>query len=264
MHRAELMANLDNALQSADQALKNKASGQFDLFSMDTTVPATPDAELIRCLPWSDKVRLNGEKETLGLYLSGHPIEQYADELKDIVSDKISNLQIGKNAVTIAGLVLSVRTMNTRRGSKMAVVTWDDRSARLEITVFSDVFQKYQELLQKDRMLVVKGEVSEDDFTGSLRMNAECIYDIDKAREQFAKRVLLEVSAEHLQQGLAGQLGDVLSPFCHGQCPVNVRYHGRGASASLKLGKQWSVSPSEDLLLRLRDMFGKQSVKVLY
>jgi len=264
MHRAELMANLDPALQSAEQALKNKASGQFDLFAAESNEQAVVNAEVIHCLPWSDKVRLNGEKETLGLYLTGHPIDQYAQELKDIVSNKISNLQNGKKAETIAGLVLAIRTLNTRRGSKMAVFTLDDRSARLEITVFSEVLQKYQDLLQKDRMLVVKGEVSEDDYTGALRMNAECIYDIDKAREQFAKSLLLELSVAQLQQGVAKRLHDILLPFRQGHCPVNVRYQGHGAAAMLKFGQQWSVHPSEDLILRLRDTLGSDAVKVMY
>jgi len=264
MHRAELMANLDHALQSAEQASKNRASGQFDLFSLGQETPAPVNADVIHCLPWSDKVRLNGEKETLGLYLTGHPIDQYADELKDIVSEKISNVQSGKSAVTIAGLVLAIRTLNTRRGNKMAVFTLDDRSGRLEITAFSEVFQKYQELLQKDRMLVVKGEVGEDDYTGALKMNAECIYDIDKAREQFAKRLMLELTSDQLNQGIAQRLEEILLPFRQGHCPVNVRYHGSNASASLKFGQQWSVHPSEDLIVRLRDALGNGAVKVMY
>jgi len=264
MHRAELMANLDNALQSAEQVLKNQASGQFDLFSGETSDPQPVNSDVIRCLPWSDKVRLNGEKETLGLYLTGHPIDQYADELKDIVSRKIGQLQKGKNSETIAGLVLAIRTLNTRRGTKMAVFTLDDSSARIEITAFSDVFQKYQDLLQKDRMLVVKGEIGEDDYTGALKMNAESIYDIDKAREQFAKSLMLELRADQLEQGMTKRLEQIMLPFRQGHCPVNVRYQGNGAAALLKFGQQWSVQPSEELILRLRDALGTQSVKVMY
>ena len=95
--------------------------------------------------------------------------------------------------MVLAGLVVELRTRNTQSGARMAFVTLDDRSARMEIRVFSKVFEQYRALLAIDKMLVVQGTLAFDDFSGSMRLNAERIYEIDQAREVYAKRLVLEV-----------------------------------------------------------------------
>ena len=187
-NRATLMASLDTAVQMAEQQHKNLACGQEDMFGM-AEPQAAPEAQFVEARDWDDEIRLNGEKETLGLYLTGHPIERYEAELRGIGARRIATLNPnGDQTILVAGLVVAMRTMNTRRGGKMAFVTLDDRSGRLELAVFSETYDHYRDLLVKDRLVVVEGEVSVDDYSGGIKMSTRKIFDIDHAREAFAKR----------------------------------------------------------------------------
>ncbi|MFV2055762.1 MAG: DNA polymerase III subunit alpha [Thiohalomonadales bacterium] len=270
-NRATLMASLDTALQSAEQYHRNKISGQSDMFGSVKSNPnpeaSQPIDELpyVLCPDWTDPIRLNGEKETLGLYLSGHPIEQYQQELQQIISSRIVNLNPTSNqSIVIAGLIVAIRTMNTRRGDRMAFVTLDDRSGRVELAVFSDTYQQYRDLLAKDNIVVVKGEVSIDEYTGGIKMSAESVYDINKARELFAKRVLLSVSALQMSQGYSLQLAAVLKPYLPGECPVVIDYESNNARAKIRLGEDWRIQPTDELLHQLRQLTGDGQVTVVY
>jgi DNA polymerase-3 subunit alpha len=263
-NRATLMANLTTALQQAEQHSRDSAAGQSDLFGIGQAVEVRTTS-YTEVSEWDDETRLNGEKETLGLYLTGHPIDRYATELKDIISSKIADLNPTSNqSIIVAGLIVAIRTMNTRRGDKMAFVTIDDRSGRVELAVFSEAFSQYRDLLAKDRLVIVEGEVSVDDYTGGVKMSAQKIYDINRAREIFAKRLMLTVDHVKAANGFATSLMQVLDPYKQGHCPVYIDYQGKGAKARLRLGKEWQVHPTDELIHRLHELAGKKWVKVEY
>jgi DNA polymerase-3 subunit alpha len=263
-NRATLMANLTTALQQAEQHSRDSAAGQSDLFGIGQAVEVK-SSSYREVGEWDDETRLNGEKETLGLYLTGHPIDRYVSELKDIISSKIADLNPTSNqTIIVAGLIVAIRTMNTRRGDKMAFVTIDDRSGRVELAVFSEPFAQYRDLLAKDRLVIVEGEVSVDDYTGGVKMSAQKIYDINRAREIFAKRLMLTVDQSKAANGFATALMQVLDPYKQGHCPVYIDYQGKGAKARLRLGKEWQVHPTDELIHRLHELAGKEWVKVEY
>jgi DNA polymerase-3 subunit alpha len=263
-NRATLMGNLTTALQQAEQHSRDSAAGQSDLFGIGQAVEVK-NSSYTEVSEWDDETRLNGEKETLGLYLTGHPIDRYVSELKDIISSKIADLNPTSNqTIIVAGLVVAIRTMNTRRGDKMAFVTIDDRSGRVELAVFSEPFAQYRDLLAKDRLVIVEGEVSVDDYTGGVKMSAQKIYDINRAREIFAKRLMLTVDQSKAANGFAAALMQVLDPYKQGHCPVYIDYQGKGAKARLRLGKEWQVHPTDELIHRLHELAGKEWVKVEY
>jgi DNA polymerase-3 subunit alpha len=263
-NRATLMANLTTALQQAEQHIRDSAAGQSDLFGIGQA-EEVKNSNYQEVDEWDDETRLTGEKETLGLYLTGHPIDRYADELNDIISSKISDLNPTSNqSIIVAGLIVAIRTMNTRRGDKMAFVTIDDRSGRVELAVFSEPFAQYRDLLAKDRLVIVEGEVSVDDYSGGVKMSAQKIYDINRAREIFAKRLRLIVSHAKAANGFAGSLLQVLDPYKQGHCPVYIDYQGESATARLRLGKEWQVHPTDELIHRLHELAGEDWVKVEY
>jgi DNA polymerase-3 subunit alpha len=134
----------------------------------------------------------------------------------------------------------------------------------IEIRVFSEVYDRYRSLLTKDRLLVVEGNLSQNDFSGGLRVTAECIYDIDQAREVFAKRLVVDIRSEQTDQGFVGTLANVLKPFREGGCPIWISYHGDGAVARVALGKEWRVHPTDELLHRLKEFAGAERVHVEY
>jgi len=271
-NRATLMASLETAVHMADQHHNNVASGQNDMFGVaePVTKPVleqqeTVSARFVEAKDWDDEIRLNGERDTLGLYLTGHPIDRYEAEIEQLVSHRIAVLNPNSNqSITVAGLVVAIRTMNTRRGDKIAFVTLDDRTGRLELAVFSEAYHQYRDLLAKDRLVVVEGEVSIDDYTGGVKMSAQKIYDIDHAREAFAKRLVLKVDKSKAGNGFIKELAEVLSPFREGHCPVMVDYIGEGANAQIQLGKDWRVRPTDELIRRLDELAGREQVRVEY
>ncbi|HHM04887.1 MAG TPA: DNA polymerase III subunit alpha [Gammaproteobacteria bacterium] len=261
--RATLMASLDTALKLAEQHVRDIAVGQNDLFG--GCVHVSEQGEFVHAEEWSERERLQGEKETLGLYLTGHPIEQYESELRQFVRARLSELQPERNqTVVVAGLVVGLRTRNSKRGDRMAFVTLDDRSGRIELAVFSQVYAKYRTLVVKDKLLVVEGTVSVDDYSGGFKMSAERIFDIDHARDAFARRLEIAVDARRAANGFMQALERTLGPFREGQCPVWVNYRTASAQARLALGDDWRVMPSDELLHRLRDLAGEEGVRVVY
>jgi DNA polymerase-3 subunit alpha len=262
--RATLMASLDTSIKLAEQHAQDHERGQNDLFGAVAAVQESVGKYIMEN-DWSEEQRLQGEKETLGLWLTGHPITRFEPELRKFTTCRIVDLQPKRDAtLVVAGLVLAIRTMKTRKGDMMAFVTLDDRSARVELAVFSDVYTRCRDLLAKDKLLVVEGEVSVDEYSSSYKMSAREIYDIDKAREIYARRLMLRVDGRRAGSDFAGRLAKLLSPYREGSCPVRVNYVTDGASAELSLGKEWRVKPTDELLHRLADLLGPEAVALDY
>ena len=275
-NRASLMAQLPEAVKSAEQHLRDSAAGQSDMFG-SVAAPAQVQPVASASVPdWDEQQRLAGEKETLGLYLTGHPIDRYREELTSITTAPLAELNEEvpaagaarhrgqEKTVVLAGLVVDFRTRNTQSGARIAFITLDDRTARMEIRVFSRVFEQYRALLANDKVLVVQGTLAFDDFSGSMRLNANKILEIDQAREVYARRLVVDVGARKAGNGFLRSLGDVLSPFCEGSCPVGIQYHGGTAQAHITLGEEWRVHPTDELLHRLRELAGESQVRVVY
>jgi DNA polymerase-3 subunit alpha len=307
-NRATLMHQLPAAMQAADQSSRARAAGQSDLFGLvepvasvaTATGPEAIAATMHETLPeWSEAVRLAGERETLGLYLTGHPIAEYERELTPIISGRIADVggarpvgagnegaERGGNpwrgpgrSVTVAGLVLEVR----KRGGRTSFIL-DDRSGRLEVTIFDDLYQQYRALIAKDTILVVDGGLRWDDFIDDWRLAAKKIMDVDQAREQYARNLVLRwpASGRNLangSQGRPGGTGDAsdaevrrlvaaleqaLRPSQGGRCAVAIRFMRGDAAALLQFGEQWKVRPSRELIDRLGSIVGRDAVELYY
>ncbi|MCL4315373.1 MAG: OB-fold nucleic acid binding domain-containing protein, partial [Gammaproteobacteria bacterium] len=266
--RATLMATLPEAMSAAEQQQRNHSAGQDDLFGQAAGQTA-PVRRYITAPEWSEDQRLAYEKETLGLYLSGHPLTRYADELAQFTTCRLAELgNFHGKPVTVAGLVAELRTLYTRRGERMAVLTLDDQSARVEVALFAEIYQRYRDLLGKDKLLVVEGEVASDDYSGGSRITAERLCDIHQARAVYAKGLLIEIEGQAAGNGQIPAIAEALAPFRNGACPVRIRYqntyNGQQVNAELPLGADWRVRPDDDLLQRLTALVGEQRVRVLY
>jgi len=278
--RASHHANVNQALKLAEQRSRDLDTGQNDLFGASTAAPAPPPQRQV--LPeWDEELRLQGEMDALGLYLTGHPITRYVQELRNITSGRIAELEglaaqlpavagrpgrpgNGERAVTIAGLVMQMRVRKTQRGGRIAFLTLDDNTARIDVRVFPDVYDKYQALLGKDKVLVIQGGYGQDDYTGGFQVTAQGILDIDQAREQYARRLVVGIEQTRAGNGFVASLADVLLPFRSGNCRVCIDYQGGAANARVMLGDEWAVHPTDELLHRLRELAGKHSVLVEY
>ena len=263
-NRATLFASLDQAIRAADQHANNQSSGMFDLFG-DKVDSSVLHAEYNVIPEWSDNVRLEGEKDTLGLYLTGHPVDQYEADLAHFISHKIVDLQPQRGEKKIiAGLVVAIRTMKTKKGSTLCFLVLDDRSARIEVSFFTRTYEQYKHLLIKDQLLVVEGEASSDEYSGGLRFNVDKAFDLTGARGCYAKRLELSLNEQDLSLSQIELLKTSLLSAKGGETPVMINYLGTQAHARLRLGDNWKVHPSNALLTQLQQLYGAEQVTVKY
>ncbi|ENM8061302.1 DNA polymerase III subunit alpha [Vibrio vulnificus] len=263
-HRAALMASLDDAVKAASQHRQAEAFGQADMFGVLTDAPEEVEHKYIQVEPWPEKVWLEGERETLGLYLTGHPVNAYLTELNKYTSCRLKDATPTRRdqSLTLAGLVIAARVMTTKRGTRIGIMTLDDRSGRMEVMLFSDALERYADLLEKDKILVVSGQVSFDDFNGGLKMTAREVMDLGSAREKYARGVSVSIAASQIDDLFFERFSRILEPHKAGTIPVNVYYQRADARARLTLGTEWRVTPSDTLLDELKMLLGKDQVEL--
>lgn len=265
-HRATLMASLPEALAAAGQHAKAESFGQSDMFGLLTTEPEDVKQAFADVPEWPEKVWLEGEKDTLGLYLTGHPINQYADELRYYTDGRLVDLKpTGKDQMANAvGLVLGVRVMTNKRGRRWAIVTLDDKSARIDVRFFPDMYEQFESVLENDRILLIKGQVSFDDFSGGNTITARDVMDIVQAREKNARALALNVDTQLLEPKKLSQMQSILQAFNGGSCPVQLAVTHPDAEVTLACGAKWYVTPEDQLLHDLKQCLGEKAVSILY
>jgi DNA polymerase III subunit alpha len=275
-NRATLMAQLGAAMQAGEQATRARDAGQVDFFGVAIAAPEPSVAKVAAAqLPeWNQTQRLAGERETLGLYLTGHPIARFEKELPRLVSGRLvdfaserppasgeGNRFFGGRVVTAAGLVLELR----KRGTRTSFVL-DDRTGRIEVTLFEDVWQQYRDVIVKDALVLVEGNLRFDEFSDAWRIAGKRIVSLDAVREAQARRLLLRWPqlAGQTPQDIASRLAEALAPARPGDCEVLVRYQANGARCTLTLGAQWAVRPNAELMERLESLVGADGLQLLY
>ncbi len=280
--RASLFQCLPIALKMAQQYQANQNSGQGDLFSMLEPVSTKPDPKIIppALVEWDDEARLHAEKETLGLYLTGHPIDSYADEMQHIASTRIADIAVDRPAadakyrskgipVTIMGLVMAVNQRNTQRG-RMASVLLDDRSGRVDAVLFSDTYDEYRELLINEKILVVKGSASYDEYRDGVSLKVDTVLDIEDARGVYAKTLYIQASIDDLkhqnldEHNLSQKLATILKPYQGGNCPIRFYFKQAKFKGLIQFGTEWNIEPKNECLRQLKLFLGEEAVKIVY
>lgn len=280
-NRATLMAQLGMALKMAEQHHALLEAGQNDLFGMDNSSSQLAVKQVVPPVTeeWVDELRLQGEKETLGLYLTGHPIDRYLPEFAGLGITPIAELSVDKGSgrdyrnrgqrVMVAGLTISVSHRQTQRG-RMASMLLDDRSGRIEVTLFAEACESYRELLSADRVLVVIGNLSHDEYRGGLSLRVDQVAQFEQVRAANASSIFLKLNKQRLN-GRAQASNDsvlelerILSVYRGGDCPVHLCYQADGTKLLLEPGDDWRVQPTDELLRRLERFTLAVGVEVKY
>ena len=263
-NRAVLLAALEEAIKSAEQTARTADSGHADLFGgLFVEADADVYGNHRKARELTLKERLRGEKDTLGLYLTGHPIDEYEGEIRRFARQRIIDLKPARDTQTVAGMIIALRVMKNKKGDKMGFVTLDDRSGRIEASLFADAFMAAQALLQTDAMVVVEGEVSNDDFSGGLRLRVKRVMSMEDARTNLAESLRLKVHRDALKGDRLNWLGELFARH-RGACPITLEYTGSDARAMLQFGETWRIDPADGLIQALRDQFGRENVFLQY
>ena len=259
IERAMLYATVEKAIQVGARIHQMRSSGQADLFALFDDQPTVENYQ--ECKSWDIKKRLDGEKKTLGLYLTGHPADAYVHELSSFIRPIATlNPSAGKKAI-ICGLVTSIRKIMTKRGKKLAIIGMEDAKSSLDIVVFSEVFEPKQDDVQVGQMLVIEGELGQDDYTGGVKMSATALYRIDEARTRFAKHLALTLT--EADKALIPAIQTVLKAH-QGKCVVQIRYSNASSQAAMNLATNWRVAPDDALLDKLVALLDEGRVALFY
>ena len=260
-NRASLMLQLPEAMRATEQLAREREAGQSSLFGggalpdIHLQLPSAPD--------WSLEQKLAGERETLGHFLSGHPLDPWKAELADLVGIHLGELERvfaerknnrGEAQVVVAGLVTAVR----RRGDSQAFVQIEDTRGRLECAFFSDAFNQFAPLLSRDRIVVVEGGLREDSFNGGFSLRARQAWDFRQLCSQYGRRLALTVDLR--QPGAWERLQRAMAAFRPGGTPLRLDVVTAGSRGVLELNAGNCVRTEAELLSQLRALPGVSQV----
>lgn len=263
-HRAALMKNLEDALKASDQHSKMEELGQSDMFGVLTETPEEVQNAYANTPKWSEQTILDGERATLGLYLSGHPIGRFLKELSHYSPNRLNELQptFRGQMATVSGMVMASRVAVTKRGNRIGIATIEDRSGKLDITLFSEALENFGNLMQQDQIIVASGSIQFDDFSGGLKMSAREVLSLDEARSRFAKSLALAISQEQLSATFIKKMTAIITPYKEGTLPLHFYYQSPEGRVLLKGGVEWRVTPNEQMFSELKALLGENSVEL--
>ena len=250
--RASTLANLDGALEWGNKRQMEKTVGQANMF--------TQAPNLVRVKPWGEKERLTFEKEALGFYITGHPLERYQGQIKNLTKYSIQNLKEAqdKEQVTICGVVSSLKMIRTKQGKKMAFVNLEDLTGSLEVIVFSECYQNAARFLEGDIALFVKGRV--DAGEDNIKIIAEEILPLDKVRLLKTRSIHFKIEKILASQHALEQLKKILLDY-PGHTPAYLHLLAPGQQETiLSLPSELSVDINDTFIQKIEDLFGTDSV----
>jgi DNA polymerase-3 subunit alpha len=271
-NRATLMHRLTAALALGEQNTKANETGQHDIFGLATAqAPEVVRVNLPDQPDWTDAVRLAGERETLGRAISGHPIDRFANDLPRFITGRITDYIdadkptsgeggrqfFGGKPVAIAGVVEELR----KRGPRVSVLL-DDDSGRIEVGFYDEIYQQYRDLLVKDSLLLIEGQLRFDEFINGWRLQGKKVSELTRLREKEARRIVLKLTSADTRA--LERLQAVLAQHRGGSCQVAVQFHGGGARGTFSFGAEWNVRPTPALVEELETLLGRGRIAVLY
>jgi len=258
--RPRLLASLDRVLDHGGRHQKDRDQGQTQLFAPEADATGTQDeAALPETRPWSETEALTFEKEALGLYMSGHPLQRYADVLRAVGARRLEDLAQSENDCAIGGIVTGVRQLKTKRGDRMAVFMLEEEAAKVETVVFPETFAKCGHLIADDAMLLVRGKFERDEE--SLRMVAAELTPLDVVRERTVREVQVELAGRGLGRDLMRQLAGVFERH-PGDRKVSLVVEVNGGPRRLRVRtvSAHRIKPSDRFVKDVETLCGQGSV----
>jgi len=260
-HRSQLLQALDDAASYAQKVAGNRRSRQASIFDL-TQEAASIEPSLPRAPEWSSAELLENEKATLGFYLSGHPLQRYAEELRLFSTMPLQEAVTGRDGMTLmlCGRLSNVKPHNDRRGGEMAFVTLEDFSASIEAVVFADTFAAHRELLKVDNLLVLLGRLSVREEEAA-KIIVERALSLETAWMELPRLLRLTFDASHVDKTTASKVSQTLRMNL-GNCEVQFGLRTTTLPPLDFHSKSLKVRASADLLQKLQGMLGQENVRV--
>ncbi|MCW5618141.1 MAG: DNA polymerase III subunit alpha, partial [Nitrosomonas sp.] len=280
-NRASLLASVGIAIEAAEQV--SRTANQASLFDDSEDSQLRP--VLNAAAPWSDRKKLQYEKQGLGFYFSGHLFDTYVTEIRPFIRTSLNRLSPQREPQLIAGIILGIRVQMTSRG-RMAVITLDDGKAAIELIIFDELFTDNRNWLKEDQLLIaeakigIRGQYNDNENSEELRITAEKLYDLAGIRTHFARQIKVRCNPETLPT--ATTLKTLILPYssqnrtiasgpanqtsrpAQATCPVSLVYQNKEAVCEIALSEAWQVTLHDDLLQTLNQHFKAENITVIY
>ena len=265
--RAQNFDAIDTAIKYGQQLQNSGNKNQVDLFSVGddkSSLIKTPELKEIE--EWDEKKSLSFEKEVLGMYVSGHPLLEHADEIEEFTSvDFSDDLMLKKNEiVTVGGMVTKITKKYDRRNRAMAFFEMDCFGGTVEVIAFSDCFEKYENLIEEDAVIFINGKMADDTNFSDLKVMADKIVSVENAREYFSRKLIISLAAQNVSPDDIEDLYEFARRF-PGDC--NLLFHLSNPNPALSkpitvLAHNVKVSTDRNFVKQLRDKYGKENIRV--
>ena len=277
-NRARMLHELPETLHAAEQLQRDRESGQSDMFgtiqqngSLDP-VPSEngsdPQITHQAIIPWTRLQSLQAERDTLGLYLTGHPVELQMRDLAHFTNCKLGDIEARMPAeakgnrrgvpMVLAGLVRAIR----RRGNRGGFVSIEDHSGRVEAAFFDEAWSLYADMLNKDEIIVIEGRVTSNDFSGGFRIGAQKVMTLSEAKSRFARGV--RISLRGPNENICSALQSTFVPYRNGSDLVWLDYSNLRARARLELPDEMGVKACEELVAALGELDVVSDARLIY
>ena len=263
--RAQLMEVLDQALEQAKAVQRDRLSGQMSLFAVGGSKEesaASAEIKFPDIDEWPELKKLSYEKETIGFFLTGHPLDGVINTIRMVADADIEALENRREGqvVRVGGLIQQYKEHISKKGDRMAFTVLEDMSSSVEVIVFPETFARCSHYLGKDEPLIVLGTVQQGER--GAKIIAEDIYSLDKAVEQFTEQTSIRLSADRIGRKQLVELKELIYQY-HGSAPIKLTLHfdGRGEVDILPM-KDITVRPCSAFFQKVKDSFGPRCLSV--
>ncbi|MEX2586254.1 MAG: DNA polymerase III subunit alpha [Balneolaceae bacterium] len=263
-NRAQLLESIEDILSYASRKQEEERLNQANLFGGNQSGGGPAEPKLRECDPWTTIHRLNRERELIGFYLSGHPLDRYCEDIRLFSShtlkpEKLESLQ-EKSVLRVVGIVTEVKKLSDRKGRPFAFLTVEDLDGSIEAIAFNEVYDRHLGLIQSDTIVMLEGTIDRRD--GQPKVIARSLDRVENLREKFQHQLMLQLRLE--TDELSHQdLQEIATLFSlhKGDTPVKFTVYSREAHGPINMNvRKFVVDPSNELLTRLRELMGEESV----
>lgn len=263
--RSQLYQLIDILIEYGHQKQRAREEKAISLFGDEYIRRPDIPQEILSMNEWDQQVLLTYEKEVLGTYLSSHPLARYAKQLANLVSHTVEALDPEADfdrEVRLCGIIIAVKLLKTRKDERMATFVLEDLSGQVDVTVFPEAYNRFNIYIKEGQLVWLKGRMAADSFE-SRKIIVSQIMPLVKALEKLARKTIVRILVDSLDEDNIGRMKEILESF-PGDCPLYLQLENSCTSYLVQSAEAQSVSPSEEFVERMEELFGPGSVIIEY
>jgi len=266
-NRAQLLASIEDVISYAARRQEEERLNQASLFGEGSgSGSMSSEPNLRDCPPWTNIERLNKERELIGFYLSGHPLDKYKEDTKLFASHTLAEEKLSamndRESIKVIGIITAVKRISDKKGRPMAFVQIEDLKGATEVLVFSDVYDRHQGLIEPDTIVLLEGTLSKRDEPPKIIANS--LERVQNLREKFQSKLQLnlKLQTKELTKDDLHQMATLFS-IHKGETPIKLQVNTSHAKKPIRMNvRKFVVEPNNELLVGLRDIVGKDAVRL--